>query len=92
MFLGYTPNTYSLAYLLQLCDCFTDLPSQVFHKETDLYSKRFKMLCAPPSMLNHWTKLNTDERDYIWILDACQLLLVEAKALVENELIREKKY
>jgi hypothetical protein len=90
VFLGYTPNTYSLAYLLQLCGYFTDLPSQVFQQDTSLQSKRYKMLCAPPSMLNHWTKLNTDERDYIWILDACQLLLVEAKALVENELIREK--
>lgn len=90
VFLGYTPNTYSLAYLLQLCSYFTDLPSQVFHQETCLYSKRFKMLCAPPSMLNHWTKLNADAHDYTWILDACRLFLVEAKALVENELIREK--
>jgi hypothetical protein len=89
-FLGYTPNTYSLAHLLQLCGYFTDLPLQVFHQETDLYSKRYKMLCAPPSMLNHWTKLNANEQDYIWILDACQLLLLEAKAMVENELIREK--
>lgn len=90
VFLGYTPNAYSLAYLLKLCGYFTDLPSKVFHQETDLYSKRYKMLCAPPSMLNHWTKLNADAHDYTWILDACRLFLVEAKALVENELIREK--
>ena len=89
VFLGYTPNTYSLAYLLQLCGYFTDLSSQVFHQDTSLQIKRYKMLCAPPSMLNHWTKLNASEQDYLWILDACRLFLEEAKALVENELIRE---
>lgn len=90
VFLSYTPNNYSLSYLLQLCGYFTDLSSQVFQQDTSLQIKRYKMLCAPPSMLNHWTKLNADERDYVWILDACRLFLNEAKALVENELIRKK--
>ena len=87
VFLGYSPNSYSLPFLLQLCGYFTDLPSQVFHQDTSLQSKRYKMLCATPTMLNHWTKLNADARDYLGILDACQLFLEESKVLVENELI-----
>ncbi|MFD2907510.1 hypothetical protein ACFSX9_02060 [Flavobacterium ardleyense] len=88
VFLGYTPTTLSLVYLLDLCGSFTALPSQVFKLETSLPQKRYKMLCAPPSMLNHWIALNANEQHFVWLLAACQLFLEEAETLAMIELNR----
>ena len=93
VFLGYTPNEFGLKYLLQLCGHFTDLPSQLFHQQTPEAIRRYKMLCAPTSMLNHWTRLNTAEQDFVWLLDACTAFLKQATELVASELQRlENKF
>ncbi|CAM3715178.1 hypothetical protein FLGE108171_11760 [Flavobacterium gelidilacus] len=88
VFLGYTPTTFSLVYLLDLCGSFTALPSQVFKTETSLAQKRYKMLCASPSMLNHWIDLHANEQHFIWLLDSCQSFLKEAETLAMIELNR----
>ncbi len=88
VFLGYTPNEFGLKYLLQLCGSFTALPKQVFYQQTPEAIKRYKMLCAPPSMLHHWTRLTAPEQDFIWLLDACQVFLKQANAIVLVELER----
>jgi hypothetical protein len=88
VFLGYTPNEFGLKYLLQLCGNFTDLPSQLFHQQTPEAIRRYKMLCAPTSMLNHWTRLNAAEQDFLWLLDACTVFLQLATELVTPELHR----
>lgn len=93
VFLGYTPNEFGLKYLLQLCCNFTDLPSQLFHQQTPEAIRRYKMLCAPTSMLNHWTRLNAAEQDFLWLLDACTAFLQLATELVAPELQRlENKF
>ena len=88
MFLGYTPNEFGLNYLLQLCGHFTDLPTQVFDRETPEAVKRYKMLCAPPSMLLHWTRLDADEEDFEILLDNCQSFLDRAGVVATVELNR----
>jgi hypothetical protein len=88
VFLGYTPNEFGLKYLLQLCGCFTALPTQLFHQQTPEAVKRHKMLCAPPAMLHHWTRLTASEQDFIWLQDACQVFLKQANAIVLLELER----
>jgi hypothetical protein len=88
VFLGYTPNEFGLKYLLQLCGNFTNLPSQLFHQQTPEAIRRYKMLCAPTSMLNHWTRLNAAEQDFVWLLDACTAFLQLATELVAPELQR----
>ena len=88
VFLGYMPNEFGLKYLLQLCGHFTDLPMQLYGQQTPEAIKRYKMLCAPPSMLNHWTRLNAAEQDFIWLLDAFRALLRLATELVTPELQR----
>jgi len=88
VFLGYTPNEFGLKYLLQLCGHFTVLPSQLFHQQTPEAIRRYKMLCAPTSMLNHWTRLNAREEDFMVLLDGCQQLLEGAMVLAEAELGR----
>lgn len=86
VFLGYTPNEFGLRYLLQLCGHFTVLPSQLFHQQTPEAIRRYKMLCAPISMLNHWTRLNASEQDFLWLLDASQQFLEHANAIALSEL------
>ena len=88
VFLGYTPNEFGLKYLLQLCGHFTDLPSQLFHQQTPEAIRRYKMLCAPTSMLNHWTRLNAAEEDFLWLSDSCRTFLGLATELVAPELQR----
>ena len=93
VFLGYTPNEFGLKYLLQLCGNFTNLPSQLFHQQTAEAIRRYKMLCAPTAMLNHWTRLNAAEEDFLWLLDACTAFLQLATELVAPELHRlENKF
>ena len=93
VFLGYTPNEFGLKYLLQLCGNFTDLPSQLFHQQAPEAIRRYKMLCAPTSMLNHWTRLNAAQQDFLWLLDSCRTFLGLATELVAPELQRlENKF
>jgi hypothetical protein len=88
VFLGYTPNEFGLHYLLRLCGTFTVLPSQLFPQRTPMAIRSYKMLCAPPSMLRHWTRLNSAEPDFVWLLDACTNFLQLAAELVAPELER----
>lgn len=85
VFLGYTPREYGLHYLLQLCGHFTELPVQVFQQQTVVGIKRYKMLCAPPSLLHHWIRLAACEKDFTILLVACEEFLQLANALVEKE-------
>lgn len=85
VFMGYIPNEYSLKYLLLLCGHFTSLPSEIFSCQSELATIRYKMLCAPPSMLRHWYKLNAVEEDYLWILDACQNFYKQANTMALRE-------
>lgn len=83
--IGYTPNEFGLKYLLQLCEQFTTIPSDTFNQKTPKAIQRYKMLCTPPSMLNHWTKLSTDKADFGYLLDATQQFLDLSKELVEKQ-------
>lgn len=88
VFLGYTPSEFGLNYLLRLCGSFTALPAQFFYQQTPEAVKRYKMLCAPPTMLHHWTRLTASEQDFIWLLDASQVFLKQANEIVQLELQR----
>jgi hypothetical protein len=88
VFLGYAPNEFGLKYLLQLCGSFTALPAQLFDQQTPEGVKRYKMLCAPPAMLYHWTRLAAPEQDFMWLQDACEVFLKQANGIVLLELER----
>lgn len=83
--LEYTPNEFGLNHLLNLCGNFTTLPSNLFHHQTPDALRRYKMLCTPPSLLNHHTKLNAKESDFFFLLDACEQFLELSKALVQDD-------
>jgi hypothetical protein len=86
VFLGYTPNIYSLRFLLSLCGHFCELPSRIFPQETFEQQQLFKRLCTPASMLRHWNRLDAPEGDVDLLLDECNIFLKEAKALAEHQL------
>ena len=88
VFMGYTPNKFGLKYLLELCGHFTVLPSQLFCQPSPEAIRRYKMLCAPPTMLLHWSRLDTSESNFLWLLDPCQEFLRLATAIVTTELER----
>lgn len=88
VFLGYTPNEFGLTYLLQLCGHFTDLPARIFQQSTEVSIKRYKRLCAPPSMLFHWTRLNVPEQDFEILFANCQEFLGLANEVTAAELER----
>ena len=88
VFLGYTPNEFGLKYLLQLCGQFTALPTQLFKPSTPEAVHRFKMLCSPPAMLLHWSRLTASEQDFLWLLSSCQEFLRLATDIVTPELNR----
>jgi hypothetical protein len=95
---GYTPNEFGLNYLLQLCaQCTTTpfpchsreggnpLPS-AFKPKTPPEIKRYKMLCTPPSLLNHRTRLHAAESDFFSLLDTCEQFLACSEELVSKHL------
>lgn len=86
IFIEYTPNDYGLKYLLILCGCFTTIPQEIFGSPSPLIVKRFKMLCAPPVMLNHWLKLDASDDDVAWLLDATLQFLSLSQELVNQKL------
>lgn len=85
VFLGYTPNEYSLNHLLTLCGHCTDMPLRIFNPQSPEGKRRYKMLCTPPSMLNHWRELHARESDLLWLLDACEQFLELSSALVTKK-------
>lgn len=88
VFLGYTPNEFGLKHLLHLCGSFIALPAQLFYQQTPEAVKRYKMLCSPPVMLLHWTRLSAPEQDFMWLQDACDVFLKQANEIVQLELQR----
>jgi hypothetical protein len=88
VFLGYSPNAFSLRFLLGLCGHFTGLPDEMFPQNTDAECSRFKRLCAPPSMLRHWDRLEAPEADFDVLYGSCLAFLEKAAVLVNDELVR----
>lgn len=86
VFMEYTSKVYGLNYLLTLCTHFTNLPAQIFSQNTPQSTKRYKMLCAPPTMLNHWTKIHAAESDFLWLLDAIQQFVELSEEIVNKKL------
>jgi hypothetical protein len=82
--LGYTPNEFSLNYLLQLCAYFIPLQFPVFNKQITESTRRYKLLCAPPTMLYHWTKLHATTDDFNYLVAITQDFLNQAKTEIEN--------
>lgn len=88
VFTGYTPNRFSLRFLLELCGRFTGLAAEVFPCGDEAGLRRYRMLCAPPAMLRHWDRLEAPEEDFVAVEEACTEFLRRAGELADIEIRR----
>lgn len=88
VFLGYNPNHFSIAYLFDLCEIFTDLTSEIFPRNTQEDKELFDLIKAHPSKLR-WTRLKTMNFLHTELLQKrCNLFQQKAIELAEAELNR----
>lgn len=90
IFMAYTPNEYSLRYLLELYSHVTAAPALAFQNKTPDEVRLHKMLCTPPSMLNHRIKLHADDKDVDYLVEACENFIENAGKLADNKIEKSK--
>ncbi|MBO9584392.1 MAG: hypothetical protein J7574_09565 [Flavobacterium sp.] len=88
VFLGYTPNHFSLGYLFELCEYFTSLTSEYFPRNSSDEKNMFKILKKNPNTLR-FSRNNSYGYDYYGIMEGrCRDFMKEAQAMIQKELER----
>ncbi len=86
VFLGYSPNHFSLGYLLGLCGDALD-SRHYFPLETETGQQLFHLL-SHPSTLRHRVVLSAPSEDYNALLERCGKFLENTKNCCTRELAR----
>lgn len=88
VFLGYSPNHFSLGHLFTLCEYFTTITADFFPRKTQEDKSMFKLLKQQPSALR-FSKANDAEYLYYQLLEErCCKFKNQANVLVQKELNR----
>jgi len=90
VFLGYTPNYFSLNYLLNLCSFFTSLPEQFFPRISDEDERLFEMVNAHPSSMRFHYEWEVNYTDMDFLSSRCSEFVRIAQELTDMELERLK--
>ena len=88
VFLGYTPNHFSLSYLFDLCEYFTPLTSEIFPRQTDKDKLLLKLLSCNMSSLRHGAMDEVPRHDYEVLSNRYYEFIERADKLIANELER----
>lgn len=88
VFLGYTPNHFSLGYLFELCEYFTNLTSEYFPRNSSDEKNMFKLLKKNPNTLRFSRRNSFDYLYYGLMEDRCRQFMKEAEVMIQNELER----
>lgn len=88
VFLGYTPNHFSLSYLFDLCEYFTPLTSEIFPRQTDKDKLLLKLLSCNMSSLRHGAMDEVPRHDYEVLSNRYYEFVERADKLIANELER----
>ncbi|WP_281235171.1 hypothetical protein [Flavobacterium gelatinilyticum] len=88
VFLGYTPNHFSLGYLFELCEYFTSLTSEHFPRNSRDEKNMFKLLKKNPNTLRFSRRNSFDYLYYGLMEDRCRDFMKEAEVLIQKELER----
>ena len=88
VFLGYTPNHFSLGYLFELCEYFTSLTSEYFPRNSRDEKNMFKLLKKNPNTLRFSRRNSFDYLYYGLMEDRCRDFMKEAEVLIQKELER----
>ncbi|HEY1194997.1 hypothetical protein [Flavobacterium sp.] len=88
VFLGYTPNHFSLGYLFELCEYFTTLTSDYFPRNSRDEKNMFRLLKKNPNTLRFSRRNSSDYLCYQLMEDRCRDFMKEAEAMIQKELER----
>ncbi|WP_026705035.1 hypothetical protein [Flavobacterium soli] len=90
VFLGYTPNYFSLNYLVNLCRFFTSLPDQFFPRNSEEDERLFRMVSTPPSSMRFKYEWEVNDTDMDFLSGRCSEFVRVAQELAGTELERLK--
>jgi hypothetical protein len=86
VFLGYHPNHYALSYLFNLCSIFTQLPEEIFPRNTKENELLYKLLTTNFHTLRH-AKTNYHGFTYTELLSKrCSEFIERAEIIAADEL------
>ena len=88
VFLGYTPNHFSMGYLFELCEYFTGITSDFFPRNSRDEKNMFRLLKKNPNTLRFSRKNSSDYLYYQLMEDRCRDFMKEAEVVIEKELER----
>jgi|GEM_PF-829954 len=90
VFLGYTPNYFSLGFLIDLCGFFTPLPNQFFPRVSEEDKRLFRMINTHPSSMRFNYEWEVNYTDMDFLSGRCGEFMRLAGELADKELERLK--
>ena len=90
VFLGYTPNYFSLGFLIDLCGFFTSLPNQFFPRASEEDKRLFRMISTHPSSMRFNYEWEVNYTDMDFLSGRCGDFMKLAGELADKELARLK--
>lgn len=91
VFLGYSPNHFSLDHLFNLCEYFTTITTDFFPRKTPEDKSLFKILKQQPSVLRFNKVDDVENLDYELLERKCTEFINQAEVLIQKELDRLKE-
>ncbi|WP_413998131.1 hypothetical protein ACMDB5_10060 [Flavobacterium sp. W1B] len=91
VFMGYSPNHFSLGYLFNLCEYFTRVTADFFPRKTQEDQHLFDVLKHHPHSLRYSRANDVDSFDFKVLERRCNNFIVKADEVVETELNRLKE-
>ncbi|WP_348810622.1 hypothetical protein [Flavobacterium maritimum] len=91
VFMGYTPNHFSLGHLFNLCEYFSTITADFFPRKSKEDLAMFNLLKRQPSTLRF---SKTDEVDYLYyqlLEERCRKFIDLADVLIQEEVDRLKQ-
>ncbi|MNR15367.1 hypothetical protein D3C85_1318970 [compost metagenome] len=88
VFLGYTPNHFSMGYLFELCEYFTGITTEYFPRNSRDEKNMFRLLKKNPNTLRFSRRNSSDYLYYQLMEDRCRDFMNEAEAMIQKELER----
>lgn len=88
VFLGYTPNHFSMGYLFELCEYFTGITSDYFPRNSRDEKNMFRLLKKNPNTLRFCRRNSSDYLYYQLMEDRCRDFMKKAEVMIQKELER----
>ena len=87
VFWEFTPQHYSLSYLLHLCSHFTQMPQTIFPKETYGLHRMYYMLCNAHHIMRFKAQNEFSDKDTDKAYNRCERFYEAAKILGDKHMV-----